>query len=522
MARKVLTNFVGGIHRSEVDKVSLSWSENMYPETVDGDQSSTNKILLSVKGQLPAHTFDDGPCRGLFRASRGINGSPVLFGCFGGSIYVIRNNSGRISVARIGGVNETSTPVSFAETGGEGSAHPHVVIVDGLSCYAVRSDLDNAGMQADWRPINLPAKVGAESLSYKIKPTHVAYLYGYLVVNDSQTDAFYTSIHYPFETTDSDGNIDYDIFYALQTSEYAGYGFVTYAEWMPDNITAITSNGSYLYAFGPRSVQVFSYRDDVNYPFVSPDSACEAIGLRATYSVASCGPYMAWLGSSDIGQNGVYIMEGATKKRVSTNYIETEIAKMSNPEDAVGQMWSERQHVFYAITFITDKKTFVYDLTEGEWHSRSSYNNGYWRLCHACFAYNRIFFGSVEDGTLSAQDESTFTEYDGKPIVRTRRGGVVFSDNSPFYCDAFELECNNGQISMTEINPSVVLCYSVDGGAFTDKFIGNMGGIGRYDYRTAWYRLGLCRFLTVEVTVSDPVDFSILGAKIDATACSMM
>ena len=522
MAQRIIQNIVGGIHRHEIEKVSRSYSKNMYPESVNPEDSTTDKVLLSIKGQSLAMHMGDGPCRGMFRASRGYGGSPVLFGCWGRGVYVIREAAGGFTRRLVGQVsNAVNEPVHFTETGGEGSSHPHLIVVDGTNVFAVDTTLADSYMAQDWRSIQLPTRVGDDTHTQKIQPTHCAYLYGYLIVNDKDTDAFYTSIQYPFETTDDNGNIIYDIFYADQNGEYGGYGFVTYAEWNPDNITALCSNGSYLYTFGPRSVQVFSYRDDVNRPFVSPDNAAESIGIRAPDSLATCGPYTAWLASSDIGQNGIYVMEGNEKKRVSTVSIERQISRMTFPEDAVGQFWEENQHIFYAITFRTDRVTLVYDLTEQEWHARESYEFGLWRPQYATFAYNRIFFGQMDSDALVYLDNDKFTEWDGLCIVRLRRGGALYSDNSPFYCDALNVTLNNGQIDNPVLDPQVMMRYSTDGNDWTDMELGTMGAIGRYDHQTTWWNLGMCRYLTVEISCSDPVDFAIVSAKINASPCNI-
>ena len=522
MAQRIIQNIVGGIHRHEIEKVSRSFSLNMYPETVDSNESTTSKVLLGIHGQTLAMDVGEGPCRGLFRASRGQDGNPVLFGCWGSSVYVIREEDGEFVKFRIGQVsNALSEPVHFTETGGEGSAHPHLIVVDGASVFAVDTTLGNSYMAQDWRSIQLPTRVGDATHTIKIQPSHCTYLYGYLIVNDAGTNAFYTSIQYPFERTDEHDEIIYDIFYADPDGEYDGYGFVTYAEWSPDTISCLCGNSSYLYVLGSRSIQCFSYRDDINRPFVSPDNASESIGVRAPNSLATCGPYVAWLASSDVGQNGVYVMRENEKKRVSTISIERQISHMKFPEDAVGQFWSENQHLFYAITFRTDKVTLVYDLTENEWHARESYEQGLWRPQYATFAYNRIFFGTLESGALMYLDDNKFTEWDGLCIVRMRRGGAIYNDNSPFYVDAVNVTLNNGQIDDPELDPRVMMRYSTDGNDWTDMEIGSMGGIGRYDHQTTWWNLGLCRYLTLEISCSDPVEFAIVSAKINASPCNI-
>ena len=226
--------------------------------------------------------------------------------------------------------------------------------------------------------------------SQHIKPTHIAYLYGYLVVNDSESDSFYTSIQYPFETTTADDQIDYDIWRLGTTNNI---GFITYSEWCPDNTTALVSNGSKLYTFGQRSWQAFSYNDDKNNPFSSPDNAAGMIGLKAINSVAILGTTTLWLGSSDIGENAVFMLSDTTLTRVSTGDLERELAQVKNPENAYASIWQEHRHVFYSITFEDSNVTYVYDVGENMWHRRASYDQQnelkYWKYNHATFAYNR-------------------------------------------------------------------------------------------------------------------------------------
>ena len=222
-----------------------------------------------------------------------------------------------------------------------------------------------------------------------------------------------------------------------------------------------------------------------------------------------------------MGQNGIYIMEGNQKTRVSTISIERQISKMKFPEDAVGQFWEENQHLFYAITFRTDKVTLVYDMTEKEWHARESYEHGIWRPQYATFAYNKIFFGEFDSDALVYLDNEKYTEWDGLCIVRLRRGGAIYSDNSPFFVDAVNITLNNGQIDDPELDPRVMMRYSTDGNDWTDMEVGTMGAIGRYDHQTTWWNLGLCRYLTIEISCSDPVDFAIVSAKINAAPCNI-
>ncbi len=567
---KLIENIAGSITRSNLAKVGLGESTNMYVETQNPSEHSCSILMRTIQGQVKAANIG-GKCRGMYRVSRGYDNRPVLYAVYGNNLYLINEDNTYNYIATI---SSNGTECHMTETGGYGSAHPHLIITDGYSVYAVNSGLSIGDQQVDFRRIRLPLRVNSKD-TY-IKPTHCAYLYGYLIVNDAGTDAFYTSYQYPFEiensedaefydersefivwwnTLDKDtqqqymageiqdvyydkykgfitGTADdtpekYDIF-RVNTVQYANYGFVTYSEWSSDNTIGLISNGSKLYTFGERSWQVFSYNDDVNNPFSSPDNAAGNIGIKAPNSLAMLGNTVLWLGSSDIGDNGVFMITDTAIKRISTQDIERELVKMVNPENAYSSIWQEHQHVFYSITFEDSKKTYVYDVNEDAWHYRASYDPfnrlTFWRYNHATFAYGKIYLGT--DNALVYNDENKYTEHDERPILKVRRGGVLTSNDCPFYIDSAELIINNGQHSFNdqygnlELNPRLSIRYSWDGSTWSDYEDYWMGKIGQYDYSTTIYQLGMGKYFTLEISSTEPVPMAIENLKISFSPCS--
>lgn len=570
-SNKLIENIAGGISRSNLAKVGLAESTNMYPEVQNINEHSCSILMRTIQGQVKAADIS-GKCRGMYRVSRGYDNRPNLYAVYGNSLYLIKEDNTYNFIATISSVG---TECHMTETGGYGSAHPHLIITDGYNVYAVNTGLSVGDQQLDFRRINLPYRVN--STTTKIKPTHCAYLYGYLIVNDAGTDACYISYQYPFEVEDSEdaafyqkrnnfiawwatvpedtkeqyiageihdayydlykefitGTADdtpekYDIF-RVGTVQYARYGFIQYSEWAADNTIAICSNGSKLYTFGDRSWQVFSYNDDVNNPFSSPDNAAGNIGIKAPNSLAMLGNNVLWLGSSDIGDNGIFMISDTTIKRVSTNDIEREITQIINPENAYAQIFKEHQHTFYAITFEDSKKTYVYDIEEDAWHNRASYDTSnrltYWRYNHATFAYNKIYLGTT--GALVYNDENKYSEHDGRVILKVRRGGVLTSNDTPFYIDWLRLITNNGQHSFNdqytnlEMNPRISFRYSWDGSTWSDYEDAYAGKIGQYDYETNVYGCGMGRFFTLEVSTTEEIPFAIENLQISWSPCSL-
>lgn len=561
---RLVENIAGTISKSNLAKVGIGESVNMFVEQQqNADEKSTTILMRTVMGEVKAVDLL-GRCRGMYRVSRGYDNKPVLYAVYDNGLYLVNEDNTYNWIANIPSVG---TECHMCETGGYGSAHPHLIIVDGTSVYAVNTGMSIGDQQTDFKSIKLPVRVNSD---HNIVPTHCAYLYGYLIVNDAGTDAFYTSYQYPFEIEDSedpsfytdrtnfvtwwmtlsddvkqqykageihdgyynqykafiDGTADdtpevNDLF-RVDTVEYAKYGFVTYSEWCPDNTIALCSNGSKLYTFGERSWQVFSYNDDMNNPFSSPDNAAGNIGIKAPNSLAMLGNTVLWLGSSDIGDNGVFMITDTNITRISTQDIEREITQIVNPENAYSQIWQEHQHVFYSITFEDSKKTFVYDVSEQAWHYRASYDTNnhltFWRYNHATYAYGKIYVGTQD--AICYMDENRYREHDDRVIYKMRRGGVLTSNNCPFYIDSAELIVNNGQHSFNdqydnlELNPRVSIRYSWDGSTMSDYEDYYLGKIGRYDYSTTIWHLGMGKYFTLEISTTEPVPMAIENLKI--------
>ena len=179
-------------------------------------------------------------------------------------------------------------------------------------------------------------------------------------------------------------------------------------------------------------------------------------------------------------------------------------------------------------TIEDSKKTFVYDLTEDAWHYRASYDKNnhltYWRYNHATYAYSKIYVGT--DNALCYMDENKYTEHDNKVIYKMRRGGVLTSNNCPFFIDELRLISNQGQHSFNnsytnlEMNPRVSFRWSWDGSTFSDYQDAYLGKIGNYTYDTSLFGLGMGTFFTLEISTTEPIPFAIESVMINYSPCS--
>ena len=523
MGKRFITNICGGVSRSNIRKVGLGDALNMYAEIKDATEQAFSIIMRSIRGTRTFCATPTGDPRGMFKVSRGYNGAgmkdtPKTYGVWGNTLYLLNENG----AVQIGTLATSSGVCHFCETGGYGSAHPHLVITDGMNVYAVNTGAPVMQQQTEFEQhgkIKLPLRVN--STTEFIEPTHCAYLYGYLVVNDAGTDAFYTSYQFPFETYSPTDPEYYDLF-RVNTTAFKDYGFVTYSEWQPDNTLALIGNGSRLFTFGSRSYQVFQYNNDVNNPFNSPDTAAQNIGIKAIDSLCGLGDMVCWLGGSDMGENSVYLNRGSVaSERISTQEIEEIIEGLPQQEDAFGQIWKEGQHVFYALTFPAGNVTLVYDFLTQLWHKRGTLGKmnkvKEWRYKFATMNENgKILFGDKDVCVVGTPDN--FAEHDGNPILRKRVGGVIFSDHLNFVCDWVQIVTNNGQNNAVNEDALISLRWTFDGATWSDMELAPLGKVGQYDFETIFYNLGWGKYLTLEISCTENCPFSLMGINFGGEA----
>ena len=222
--------------------------------------------------------------------------------------------------------------------------------------------------------------------------------------------------------------------------------------------------------------------------------------------------------------NGIYVLNGTSAAtRVSTPEIEREIAKMPTVKDAIAQMWQDNQHVFYVITFPSADITYCYDMSENSWSNRCSLDETNaqreWRYGFATMNVDGKIWQAF-DGGVAEQTDQNWTEHDGRPILRLRRGGVMHADYQHFYIDSLEVMTNNGQSDLLPDQPvKVMMRFSADGSSWSDSEVVEFGSVGQYDYDCIFYDFGMAKVFNVELSSSDNWPFALYGLKLQASVC---
>lgn len=517
-----VNNFVGFTKKSSVLGLCKSETYNMYLQTEDANEHAYKFVLLPMPGyeQVGSETTLGTP-RGMYKVNRGINGKPAIYGVWDNTLYLIE---GTTKTAILTCLVNTSR-CTFAETGGYGENHPHLVICDGTAVYCIDTTLGVGEQGTTAKRILMPRVYNSPSTSEeRIIPAWIAQCWNHLVVGEKDSDIFYHSIQYPFETRTSTGQVDYDVFEANVTNpDTAGYGHWNMSEWQPDNTVTGCATASYLYTFGVKSYQVFQYNQSHTLPFTCPQGSAGNIGIRSAESLAVNGNQVYWLGSADMGVGSVYSCIGNQVQKISTKEIEDIIKKCAmETSRAFVMKWDN--HEFYVITFTGDGVTLAYDINEKGWITLGSRTNsleeGAYRYINSIVTEDGDTLMQCNGSLVKASNETWF-EHDNTPIYRKRVGGVISSDHMPMKVSKIQLMTNCGQYSNINTYATCTMRYSPDTITWSPLGTYYIGANGDYDYDVVFRDFMKCKRLSLEVGSSDNIPFSLYGIDIKGVTCKV-
>jgi hypothetical protein len=294
------------------------------------------------------------------------------------------------------------------------------------------------------------------------------------------------------------------------------------AEGGPDNLVTCISDRRELWLLGERTTEIWTNTGG-SFPFERVSGIFIQHGCAARFSLAQGDNTLFWLAKNRAGQGYIVRTDGVSVQVVSNRAITEEINDMSTIDDAFAYVYQQDGHEFYVITFPTEDKTFAYDASTGQWHKRSSFdtvNQDYGRHLsnnHA-FCYGNHLVGDYSSGKIYKFNTNTYTD-NGETIIRKIISPPIFNNNQ--FITLHQLEINlkkaPGLVSGQGDDPQVMVRISKDGGrTWGNTLFRSAGKIGEYDTNVIYNRLGTTKSaFTIEMTVSDPVEWVVLGATAD-------
>lgn len=518
--------FVGAAYEAKSPNLSAQRCVNLYPVANEAGGTKV-RALYPTPGLQEWLSFDtSSPVRAIYPTETG------ALMIVGGAVYLVGSDKTRL---QIGIVNTIDARFVFSDNGNQ------VLFVDGVAAYLyekeARSLFDGDGTETVFTIRGLNARTapsiavtinGAPESGFTIAgdqitfgtapanndlivvtvadaftlptlpatPTHVDCIAGYFVVNNSGTGQFYIS--------------------ALRDgSEWDVLDFAN-AEASPDDVLALVTGYQELWLIGENTTEVWSHTGDAAFPFRRMGGAVIDYGIAAPYSLVQAGNTLFWL--TDTLQ--VVCVNGYQPQRISTLAIESDIADYDTTSDAFAYAYSEAGHTFYILTFPTAGKTWCYDASTALWHERA-----YWQQDVAKFTrhrsncygqvFNKHLTGDYQSGVIYELRSDCFTDGDDL-IRRVRATDHLQTAVQRFTVDSLHVDMEVGSAIQLEdygSEPQAMLRYSKDGGhTWTGENWATIGRVGNYGHRVIWRRLGQSRQRVFELTITDPIWFTIMDA----------
>lgn len=280
-----------------------------------------------------------------------------------------------------------------------------------------------------------------------------------------------------------------------------------------------------IWLYGSETSDVWQDAGASPFPFLPVPGANIEWGTAAPFSAAVLGSPI-WLGASRDGSGIVLQASGYTARRVSTHAVERRIQSYSDVSDAVGFVYQESGHLFYALTFPSAQATWCYDAATSLWHERAYWNTQTAteeasRQLYHVFAFNQHLVLDRATGSIYTASIDLGSDVGGAAIRRQRRAPHVQAMGRPtLFLHNLEIDLENGLgIPVGQgSDPMVMLRMSHDGArTWSSEQWTSAGPQGEYLPRITFDQLGSGRDNVAEVTMTDPIPWRMMGATLDFT-----
>ena len=260
------------------------------------------------------------------------------------------------------------------------------------------------------------------------------------------------------------------------------------------------------------------------------------MGSGATFGIDLLDNTVFWVSRDQRGARQCWRASGYTPQRISTHAVETWLSQWPEAdfENLTSYTYQEEGHLFWVLYVPNSDASFVYDVAEGLWHKRAEWQQdfGNWgphRSWNHVYAFGKHLVGDWKTGNLyelsldNLSDE--YTEGVQTQIRRLRRSPTLNNEMNWVYYKDLTVDFATGlgpQPPFVDGDgnprpPQAMLRWSNDGGnTWSNQHIENCGFAGEYETRVVWRRLGRARKRVFEVSVSDPIPWSITDAYLNA------
>jgi hypothetical protein len=443
---------------------------NCYYETrPDGDKSTiviygTPGMLLKFNVATPAGT-----------PLRGILGTESTLYAAASNVFMSLNSDG--TIANSYNLTTSSGNVSF-------SFNPtQVIIVDGAAGWIYTPSGPTWAQITD---ANFPN--GAKT---------VTFLQSFFVVEEPNSYNFYVS-------SSGDG------------TTWNALGFGGAAQY-PDTLIAVDNLSGMLVLFCQQHIEFWQNVGTSPQPFQYIANSASEYGLAAVFSRVHIANSILFLTQTREGGLQVAAMTGYNIQIVSTTDIDNIIQSFSTTSDAVGLTYQSDQHKFYQLTFPTENRSFLYDVTTGSWYEAQTGLTSLYAQRHigqfSTTYAGKTLITDYSNGNIYTPDSNTYTD-NGTTIQRECVTRHAKSNFNRFRTSSVYLDMDTGH-GLNGSSAQIMMQVSKDNGrTWGNERWAQLGILGNYIARVVWRRVTYARDVVLKFRMTDPVKFVITSGAV--------
>lgn len=283
------------------------------------------------------------------------------------------------------------------------------------------------------------------------------------------------------------------------------------ADTFADNGKGCVSDHRELLVFGADTIEAYSNTGNAYFPFERIPGNFHELGCKSGASISKALNRVFW----HCSDGGIWQIAGNQPEKISTPGIDEWIRSRTTPDESSSFVYGQDGAMFYGLNW--SNGTIVYDISTGLWHERESYEKMRWRADVVVRAFGQDLAGDYETGNIYVIDLSTHGEETiagtHQPIVVSMQPPPIDGGGNRVSMTEIILDCEMGTIADPTADPQWVLKWSDDGGKTWSSEVWRTAGLsGEYMRQARWNGLGQCRRRTYQLSNSDVMSRTILGA----------
>jgi len=296
----------------------------------------------------------------------------------------------------------------------------------------------------------------------------------------------------------------------------AGSSNVGSLQTKPDNARAcirVPGKGNQLFVMGSTVTEAWNNVGYKLFPYYRTNSFNIDYGCVNQSTVAAGDRFVIWLAKNEQSAPVIMYSEGGLEKQISTDGINFALSQLENPEDSYGFLYKNDGHLFYQLTFKTDKVTHLYDFNTNKFYFLSDKNLENHIAKKVTFFANDYYFISLVDGNIYRLS-SDFTTADGEHVPRVRITNTVrFPDDELFIGKKMGFTLEQGDSKNTN---RIDMSLSNNGGVtFGNSVKYDVQALPRRQNKFTEYDFGIANELTFQFRFWGDARFVCKGGYVD-------